>query len=394
MNNMKNFNISERLSDWGGHEPRLPANNDALKQKILEAVKPGPASYPTPARRSFLFKFFVVAASAACILLMMANPRLFKNTSGYQAVVRDFDSSPGIMETQNLGLTYGEDVGLGERETSFVKKAVDMIAPESMPLDTREFMDTEYYATINSRDVYDDSEKTLTLLRGNGARIDSANQSTRYARISFAMPKSSLEKMIGELKELVPGKFYVESTQSENLLKQKQSIEEEEKSAEQELERLEDQRQDVIDSYTQNINMWKDALDSANRKIESINKEKASTFEPGKIELLSLEFSKEQAAKLKAESKILMFESQYEIDLETADKRISEQQAAIQKLDEEDTALVQKTEVVTGTISLQWISVWGILNLYLPVRPILITLIIMGAWYLLAKRKTAPVVLP
>jgi len=391
---MKNFNISEQLSDWGGKEPRLPANNDALKQRILETVKPSPASYSTPARRPFLFNFLVVAASAACILLMMANPRLFKNPSGYQTTVRNFDSSSGVMETQELGLSYGENVGLGSREVSFVQKAADMIAPESMPLDTREFMDTEYYATINSRDVYDDSEKTLTILRGNGARIDSANQSTKYARISFAMPQSSLEKMIDELKELAPGKFYVESTQSENLLKQKQSIEEEQKSAEQELERLEDQRQDIIDSYTQDINMWKDALDSANRKIESINKEKASTFEPGKVELLNLEFTKEHAAKLKAESKIRMFESQYEIDLEAADRRISEQQATIQRLGEEDTALVQKTEIVTGTISLQWISVWGILNLYLPVRPILITLIIIGAWFLLARRRQAPVVLP
>ncbi|MCX6781570.1 MAG: hypothetical protein NTW66_00380 [Candidatus Magasanikbacteria bacterium] len=392
---MKNINITDRLSGWGKNETRLPANNGALKQKTLESVRPNYTAQAIPARRGgFFFRFLVLATSAACILIIATNPRLFKNPSYYQISTHSYASKSGAMESEELGLSYGADIGLGARNTSLIERVSDMVAPQTAPFDTREFMDTEYYATINTREVQDDSDRALTILRGNGARIDSANQSDKYARIAFAIPKDSLEKMKNELKDLVPEKFYLETAQSQNLLGEKISIEEQQTTANQELQRLEDRRQGVVDGYTKNINEWKTAVDTANRIIASLAREKTSSTNTAKIQSLKLQIDREYAFRQTAQKNLNSFETQYKIDLETADQAIKNQQAVIDGLDSRDTALMQKTEIITGTISLQWIGVWGVLNLYLPMRGILIIAIIIGAWFLLARRRAPAIVLP
>jgi len=188
------------------------------------------------------------------------------------------------------------------------------IAPDYYPYpgttpdagDTREFLKTNYSAEMLTRNLESLSRRVLTTVRGHGGRIDQESVSPTYGYVSFVVPMSTYEAFRTELESLVGSRFISVSISSENFLPQKQSIEEQQKQA-----------------------------DTALATAQSV-----------RAKLVATGASAEEIA--------------------AADARITwikDWQKAIRT---QDKALLDNLATVQGTVSLHWISVWELVQLYVP----------------------------
>ena len=86
-------------------------------------------------------------------------------------------------------------------------------------------MDVYFGMTIKTRKVEDKAEHAATIIRGHSGRVNTMNTSKKNAYISFDMPKSEFEAMKDEPRELAGTRFIEENVRADNLLPQKQEIE-------------------------------------------------------------------------------------------------------------------------------------------------------------------------
>jgi hypothetical protein len=91
--------------------------------------------------------------------------------------------------------------------------------------DTGEFIKTDYSAGVYTRDVKEKTEKIEYLVHKLGGRVDILNFGEKEGRISFVIPKSNLSDLRYEIQDIFYSKLYSESLFSQNLLTQKQKIE-------------------------------------------------------------------------------------------------------------------------------------------------------------------------
>lgn len=386
--------IDEQMSAWGREAQRLPADNEILKQNLLSAVRPIQNQAPIKQSRPFLYRFAVLATATVAILIVMANPRLFKNSSeqGGQTV---YESSGEA----NLGLTYGTATGLGAEDDNLVEKVARtmksaVLETDTLQLDTREFMDTSYYATINTRDVQKISDQTKTIIRGHFGRIDSISEQPKFARISFSLPKTELDRMILELKNLVPEKMYLETIYADNRLSEKQNIETDTGNAVDELSRLQAERSATIASYDKQLDAAQARIDSLARSLNTNYSLRSATTNTVKLAEIDAEINRLAENRASAERDYRNTKSRESKELTAIDKKIDRQNTQLDNLGEQDNRLMTDVETVTGSINIQWVSCWSILNTYIPIRPVLILMIIASAIYLVFKRRPRPLNLP
>ena len=204
--------------------------------------------------------------------------------------------------------------------------------------DTREFLKTYYSAQLKTRDVPGLTRRVETTVRGYGGRIDSQSSSEKYGFVSFALPEGKYEAFRTELEGMVGSRFIKVDISSQNLLSQKVSIEEQQEQADKNLADYKTARATLTSSHTS-------AVKALQAKID------ATTDSAVKAEL----------------TKQLAYEnSRYTSQLQSIDANIkyaTEWQKAVQT---QDKKLLESVATVTGTVSLQWISLWDMLQLYLP----------------------------
>jgi len=226
------------------------------------------------------------------------------------------------------------------------KIAPDMYYPNPYPYptpdvpitDTREFLKVYYNASMRARDVQGLTRRVETTVRGYSGRIDQQSSSQQYGSISFAVPQSKYDAFRTELESLVPSRFLTTNISSQNLLPQKLSIEEQQKQADTALVNYRAERQKIITAHT--------------NAVQALQTQINESTEQGIISSLTQQLVSEN--------------SSYTVRLSSIDKRIQsaeEWQKAVQTQDQE---LLNNVATVTGTVSIQWISFWGIARLYLP----------------------------
>ena len=169
------------------------------------------------------------------------------------------NDSGGRYVTQMMGL--GGGMSYTSIETAVPPTAVDMMVressasiapssammdskayyPDSYPYpyynqgvpatDTREFLKVNYNASMRTRDVQGLTRRVVTTVRGFDGRIDQESSSPEYGSVGFVIPQSKYDAFRDELESLVNSRFLTVNVSSQNLLPQKQSIEEQQKQA-------------------------------------------------------------------------------------------------------------------------------------------------------------------
>ena len=112
--------------------------------------------------------------------------------------------------------------------------------------DTREFMKTSYDTQIQTRNVKSVLRDVKGSIKVANGRIDQLNETTKSGYVRFVIPKINFENFKDEIESITNEKLIIENISSDNLLTQKQSIEQQQESANNSLASLEQQEKDLL----------------------------------------------------------------------------------------------------------------------------------------------------
>lgn len=257
--------------------------------------------------------------------------------------------------------------------------------------DTREFLKTSYNSTIKTRDVNDVVRYVKNAINGADGRIDSLSVSEKYGSISFVVAKSKFEDFRTEIEALTHEKLYTEGISSENLLTQKQGIEEQQENTVNSLESLLSQRDSLVAKHSQ-------AVSSLNKEITRIGKELVSVRASMKTEtdsiLLASLYNQENSLiqQETLQKKNLTNEnSTYATKKQNLDNMINNENNNLANINEVDDQFMDNVETVNGYINVQWISLWEMARIFSPIHPIFVIIILLIlAWVFLRKSSFVP----
>ena len=211
--------------------------------------------------------------------------------------------------------------------------------PDVPVTDTREFLKIYYNASMQTRDVPALTRRVETTVRGYDGRIDNESSAEKYGYVSFALPQSKYGAFRNELEGLVGSRFLKVNISSQNLLSQKVSIEEQQKQADTSLADYKTARQKLVSAHAS-------AVQSLQAKIDATS---ATSSERASLEQ---QLARENAS--------------YTRNLSNADANIKYAENWVKGVLTQDATLLANVATVTGTVSVEWISLWDIALLYLP----------------------------
>ena len=211
--------------------------------------------------------------------------------------------------------------------------------PDVPVTDTREFLKIYYNASMQTRDVPALTRRVETTVRGYDGRIDNESSAEKYGYVSFALPQSKYGAFRNELEGLVGSRFLKVNISSQNLLSQKVSIEEQQKQADTSLADYKTARQKLVSAHAS-------AVQSLQAKIDATS---ATSSERASLEQ---QLARENAS--------------YTRNLSNADANIKYAENWVKGVLTQDATLLANVATVTGTVSVEWISLWDLALLYLP----------------------------
>lgn len=406
---MFNKKISDSFARWGKKEQKLPANNDTLKQNILNAVRPT-MTETTKSKFRFRWVFMTLVPALAILLMIQYN----KTPTAYESSTSYLEKS-SLSDTGDLGSMgmAASNLGLRQEENSFLEKVVDKISmPRTEPMmiappdyhneskdvtDTREYLKTNFSLRISTRKVEKNYTRIKTIIRGYSGRIDGSKLTQKYASLSFVVPKNSYDDFAEEVKSLFPEKFITLNENTTNLLGQKQNIETQTEHASSTLEILKTERADNIKKYDEKYASLNKEINRLQRIMENIVEQRKITSSTEKETLKKLDNQLSEARQTHNDfvSELLRTMTQHEKDLINFDNQIKDTENYLTSLGKQDVALINNVETVNGTIYINWISFFEIINLYIPIyKTLIIICLLIIINYFLFGRKQKEIELP
>lgn len=219
--------------------------------------------------------------------------------------------------------------------------------------DTREFLKTSYSAQIQTKDVADKVRDVKNAVRDVDGRIDNFSSSEKYGYVSFVVPKDKFDDFKDEVELLVHKKLYTENVSSQNLLGQKQGIEEQKSSLETRLAQLEKQKKDLDAQYAATLTHY--AVSEQDVEVRN-------------------NLIKEETRLYTEKSGILQ-------------GQINQTRRMLEGNAKQDTQFTNNIETVNGVVNVNWVSNWEMVKIFSPIHPtiIIIVLVITLIWFLNRK---------
>ena len=255
--------------------------------------------------------------------------------------------------------------------------------------DTREFIKKTFSATLKTREVESTSKKVEVLIKGMEGRIDSANISTQYGYFSFVIPKSKLDEFETQLRSYTNVKFYSQQVSSQNLLGEKQNLERNQGSTIDTISTLTAQQKQLSDEYAKNLASIKTELATQNAQLKTVQANilrKQTDFATAtdtvvKIDLtnqLSNLRQSEQNLKqsiLVVNSNITNLTNTFKSQMTNLGFSLDQQNNTLANLGAQENNFFDNIETVNGNISINYISIWEVLDIYSPVNPFIILIV-------------------
>jgi len=190
-------------------------------------------------------------------------------------------SSTRILYNTSSGVSTQSDSSLGSEST---KSKSDVYYPEYQQQpsisDTREFLKTSFSATIKTRDVQEVVTDVKNIIKGADGRIDNLYSSEKSGSISFVVAKSKFDAFKGEIEALTHKKLYTESISSQNLLSQKQNIEEQTNNIVNTLADLNKQKEALTTKHNQTVNSISNELSRIQTELVLLKSEQIFPIRP------------------------------------------------------------------------------------------------------------------
>jgi hypothetical protein len=257
--------------------------------------------------------------------------------------------------------------------------------------DTREFLKTSYSAQIKTRDVPSVMDKAESIIHDMGGRVDSINNSTKSGYINFVIPKTEFYEFKDQIEKLTNKKLFTETEFSQNLLGQKQNIEQEADIIVKSLAELNTEKQNITNQHSKTINSINTNLASVGKELTSIKTLISSTTN---ADLLST-YRNQENILLQKQSTLNQNKNQenssYTTKIANINTQINQANGNLDINTKKDIQFGNNIETVNGNISVNWITIWKIVEIYSPIPMSLVVLIfIILLWIILRKTKVLP----
>jgi hypothetical protein len=304
---------------------------------------------------------------------------------------------------------YYEDMGFaGEAMQdipSLPSGEVARMMPDIMPYydpsvditDTREFLKTNYAAQIYSRDVPKMVDDVETAVRSVDGRIDGISSSERSGLISFVIAKSDLSEFKDEIEKLTHRKLYTEDITSQNLLAQKQHIEEQTQVAEKTLTQLQSDKQTLDAAHQRQLSLLGDRIRTMQQQLDSTQTERSGlqATDGAEAEMKVAQLVDEESTlliQIAALQQDLSDEQRvYTAQNRNISSRINRAGGTVEHLAQEDEDFMNDVETVTGYVNVRWISYWDMAARFSPTPMWVNTIVfVFVLWWALVRMRILP----
>lgn len=392
--------FEEKIKNWGKQQQQLPSRNEEMKRLVISIVKPNSQTRIQKPKSALWFKLSMVGVSVFALIVVFDfvydlytpayNTSNIQTASGHtpSSLKEEYgsddleDSLGGTLGASNLSVDQGILYKIAEPLT----QTVDKFSAGSAGIDdTREFLKTDYSVSIKTRHVEKMATRFQTIIRGYGGRIDEVRVDEKYGLISFVIPKKSLDQFSFEIQDMIRSKFLTEYMNSENLLPEKQVIEQKTSNTQEDLKNLETRRQELTDAHSAQVKYLQGKLNTYGNTIYQLKHEQTTSTEHQAQIAQELSFANNTYYSF--QQKLNKENSSFQYELNQIDTQIASVKSNLDDLNTQDQDLITNVETVEGTISLEWISIFAIINLYVSIYWMLIIVIVLIILYSLFGRK-------
>jgi len=390
--------LDQLFENWGKKVRQTPERFEKIKSDLLSYSISDNDFSNKKLRSGFRFSWFILAGSAVVFLIVITKinfskysnqneNRLYSDSSeigsGLHAIGIPLSntSEKGSLNPADLGIHNPHPTGLPDNNVlDNLKNFVSGFYEESnsTPItDDREFLKTNYGAYIKSRAVQKLSTHISTIIRGYGGRIDTLSINAKNSYIQFVLPKSSFTNFKSELSELVSPRFLNEKEQSTNVLPIKKNIEIKYSTQETTLNSLQLEKQNCIKKNSEVITELKKQLSNIKNNFSQVDLElkiMTDTTTPEYRELLNRRSNiyKQQTS---IEQHIVYEDNNFKEKILTLDSQIKDSESSLVQIKEENQTLIDDVETISGSVSIEWISIFDSIKLYVPL-PILFVIFV------------------
>ncbi|PIR99247.1 hypothetical protein COT87_00465 [Candidatus Collierbacteria bacterium CG10_big_fil_rev_8_21_14_0_10_44_9] len=257
--------------------------------------------------------------------------------------------------------------------------------------DTREFLKTNYSATIKTRDVQNVVSSAKNIVKGNDGRIDNLSSSEKSGYLTFVVPKSKFETFREEIEGLTHKKLFSETSSSQNLLNEKISIEEQTSYINTTLESLKQQKESLLSSHTQTVSSINRELALVRAELKTLRTTISETEDQSTLDSLRSQESSLVARESRVKQNLTTENSSYSSLNTNLDNQIKNQNTSLANVEKQDVKFTQNIETVSGNINVNWISIWQMIKAFSPIHPsIIITVLVLIVWSVLSRLGYVP----
>ena len=280
------------------------------------------------------------------------------------------------------GVSTGSSVpspSIAQLDTSAPTGATAQSAPtQSMPYypypsggevpstDTREYLKQYYNATLKTRHVVDLTLQVATDVRGFGGRVDQTNSSDQSGYVQFVIPADQYDQFRSAMRGLVGDRFITEQTSAQNLLPQKQGIEQEQKTAQGSIDSLTAQRQKLVASHQSTIASLQSRIDNDQAEYDALVAQSQTTTDPTQLANITARETTLSNELASLRSQLASENASYAQQKQSLDQQLGYASSSLASANTQNQDLLDNVATVSGTISVQFISYWQIARLYLP----------------------------
>ncbi|MES3004990.1 MAG: hypothetical protein V4690_02670 [Patescibacteria group bacterium] len=362
---MFNKKIHNTFKKWGEKQVEFPPNNEVLKSLILEQVPNRTSALVSTTKHRQPWFFYAFTAMAVLTFVINSQPSfLSKMDLGDEFVVAPMAPQDASMAPEYAypTVTTGSTAG---RDSVIYDPYYPYPYPQNPNItDTREFSKIYYNPTLQTREVNDVRGEVERVVRNSDGRVDSSTSGEKSGYVSFVVPKDRLESFKDEIESLVGSRFYIEQTNTQNMLPQKQAIEQSLEQLDTTLKSLIKDRDGIVKNHNQNISAYNKRLEYINSEIARLNNEKV--FYPALEEENTKRISALQNEIFAIQKEISSENHTYQTNKNNIDNSIKYTEQSLDYTKTQDKNLMLDVETVTGSVSIQWISLWDYVDTYFP----------------------------
>ena len=307
----------------------------------------------------------------------------------------------GGIQVQNSGTMEGDSRAITNVGRSYDAPDLRISKPESVPVtnmgkqigidDTREFLKTSYSSIIKTRDVQSVVTSVKNIVKGNDGRVDNISSSELNGYLTFVVPKTKFEAFRTEVEALTNKKLYAETSTSQNLLGQKQSIEQQTTNINKNLENLNEQKEALKVSHAKAVAVINKELQSIRAELSNVRKQIAETTDTDALNSLRSQESSYVSRETTQKQKLSTENTQYTAQNSSLETQITYQNTNLENVNKQDENFTENIETVDGRVDVRWVSIWQMIKIFSPIpAEILVVVLVIIIWNILAKLNVVP----